>query len=52
MEGKILLGAKVLRRVHKEEGMDSMRELEGRSQGKGNTIVGAKLHTRLVVPFI
>ena len=32
--------------------MDSMRVVEGRSQGKGNTIDVAKGHTELVVPFI
>ena len=42
----------VLRKVHKEEGMDNMREVEGRSQGKGNTTVVTKRHTRLVVPFL
>ena len=42
----------VLRKVHKEEGMDNMREVEGRSPGKGNTTVVTKRHTRLVVPFL
>ena len=32
--------------------MDNMREVEGRSQGKGNTTVVTKRHTRLVVPFL
>ena len=52
VEGKISLGAEVPRKVHKEEGMDSMRVVEGRSQGKCNTIGVAKGHTKLVVPFI
>ena len=47
-----MLGAEVPRKVHKEEGMDSMREIEDRSQGKRNTIVVTKPHTRLAVPFI
>ena len=52
VEGKILLKDDAPRKVHKEGGMDNMREVEGRSQGKGNTTVVTKRHTRLVVPFL
>ena len=47
-----MLEAEIPGKAHKEGDMDNMRWVEGRNQGKGNTTVVEKHHTRLVVPFL